>query len=379
LSLYWPPTHFDKNSGRLLPRSSNDPDHADYTMMIDTELSKVNEIMKEYRLSERTLTIELLWKDYNSYSSRKDFLAFMLADAHERYKRKKIERNTRDGHIASLNKLKGFWRLEAGKIKTKKHEGPDQVPPLPFSSLTPKLLENFRAYMRAQLGNEASTGEKSLKDIRTYVYRAIADKHVFESPFGGKGIRVTRPGSMPDALTDEQLIRLMDLFEATTTPDNWRLMLRHFLFSCFTGLRISDAKAVHHGNIKDDWLVITPHKGRTRYKKIVKIPLHPAAWGLVETTLGDMFATYSEQYTNRLLDEIGQAAQIDFKMTTHTARHTFGTLFIELGGDVVTLKDYMGHSKIETTMKYVHLSEKRKKEKINVFDKLVAGRAKKAS
>ncbi len=58
-------------------------------------------------------------------------------------------------------------------------------------------------------------------------------------------------------------------------------------------------------------------------------------------------------------------------MTTHTARHTFGTIFIELGGDVVTLKEYMGHSDINTTMKYVHLSERRKKEKIQVFDKLM--------
>lgn len=63
-------------------------------------------------------------------------------------------------------------------------------------------------------------------------------------------------------------------------------------------------------------------------------------------------------------------AEVDFKMTTHTARHTFGTIFIELGGDVVTLKEHMGHSKLETTMKYVHISERRKKEKINVFDKL---------
>ncbi|RAJ92243.1 integrase/recombinase XerD [Larkinella arboricola] len=73
---------------------------------------------------------------------------------------------------------------------------------------------------------------------------------------------------------------------------------------------------------------------------------------------------------NRLLARIGEAAGVDFKMTTHTARHTFETLFIELGGDVVTLKDYMGHSKLETTMKYVHISERRKKEQINVFDKI---------
>lgn len=83
-----------------------------------------------------------------------------------------------------------------------------------------------------------------------------------------------------------------------------------------------------------------------------------------------LFNTFSEQYTNRLLAIIGKATGVDFKIKTHTARHTFGTLLIELGGDVVTLKDYMGHRDLGTIMKYVHISEKRKKEKINVFDKL---------
>ncbi|WP_165358848.1 tyrosine-type recombinase/integrase [Spirosoma sordidisoli] len=134
-------------------------------------------------------------------------------------------------------------------------------------------------------------------------------------------------------------------------------------------MRISDAKAVAHDNLKGDWLVIKPHKSR-RFQKVVRIPLHPLAKTLVTTTLGRLFETYSDQYTNRLLAGIGEAAGVDFKITTHTARHTFDTLFIELGGDVVTLKEYIGHSKIETTMKYVHISERRKKEKINVFDRI---------
>ncbi|MVM39494.1 tyrosine-type recombinase/integrase [Spirosoma sp. HMF3257] len=94
------------------------------------------------------------------------------------------------------------------------------------------------------------------------------------------------------------------------------------------------------------------------------------AKNLIESSVGRLFETFSEQYTNRELGKIGQSVGIDFKIKTHTARHTFGTLFIEMGGDVVTLKDYMGHRDLGTTMKYVHISEKRKKEKINVFDKL---------
>jgi site-specific recombinase XerD len=82
---------------------------------------------------------------------------------------------------------------------------------------------------------------------------------------------------------------------------------------------------------------------------------------LVVSISSHLFETFSEQYTNRLLAAIGKVAGVDFKIKTHTARHTSGTLLIELGGDVVTLKDYMGHRDLGTTMKYVHISEKRKK------------------
>lgn len=39
----------------------------------------------------------------------------------------------------------------------------------------------------------------------------------------------------------------------------------------------------------------------------------------------------------------------------HALRHTFATRAIKAGIDVVTLRDWMGHRKIETTMRYVHV------------------------
>jgi integrase/recombinase XerD len=346
LKLYWPATHFDKAAGKLLPRSKNDPDYSDYAIMVDTEMGKVNEIFKSYRLSGKTLTMELLKRDYNNFTSRKDFLAFWETEAKERYKRRKIEKTTRDGHMASLHKFKAFWTREVNAKSGRKKNIDDlpgsesSTPALPFNNLTPKLLENFRAYLRTAYGNAPSTVEKGMKDVRTYVKLALDDKNVFDDPF--KTVKVSKPESFPNALTEEQLLTLLALFEENKTAEKWQKVLRHFLFSCFTGLRISDAKAVNHENIKGDWLIIVPVKTR-RYQKVVRIPIHPAARKLVTTSLGRLFDTFSEQYTNRLLNEIGKHAGVDFKITTHTARHTFGTVFIELGGDVVTLKYYMGH------------------------------------
>ncbi|MFD1143444.1 tyrosine-type recombinase/integrase [Larkinella insperata] len=366
LNMFWPPAFFDKKAGQILPRKKNDQDYNDYSLIITTEIGKLNDIFKAYRLAGKKLALDQLVEEYHSFTSKNDFLRFWAAEVHERWKRKKIEANTRAGHVATLNKLKAFWKQEAPKRKIKAPAGSDQ-PPLPFSEVTPKLLENFRAYLRTEVGNGVGTVEKTIKDVRTYVKRALADGNVFDDPF--KVVKIRHPQTNPDVLTEDQLVILLRMFNDNKTPEAWLVVLRHFLFSCFTGLRISDAKTVGHEHIKGDWLVIMPFKSR-KFQKIIRIPIHPMARPLISTTLGKLFQTYSDQYTNRLLARIGEAAGVDFKMTTHTARHTFGTLFIELGGDVVTLKDYMGHSKLETTMKYVHISERRKKERINVFDKI---------
>ena len=360
LNLSWPPAYFDKVTGKLLPREPKDRDCSDYQLMLNTELNKINEILKESRMKQQKITLEQLIQGYYNFSSRKDFLAYFLDEVSDRAKRKKIEYSTRNSHLSTLNRLREFWAWEQRNRKT-----PDLQ--LPFSSLTPKLLENFRAWLKTHKNQLPSTREGQMKNIRTYVKLALKDGNIFEDPY--KVVKVSHPQTWPDVLTREQLHALLAVFDDPNTPKNWQLVLRHFLFSCFTGLRISDAKTVSHNNIKGHWLELMPKKTAGK-QKIVRIPLHGMAKSLIASSLGRLFKTYSEQYTNRLLEKIGEAASVDFKITTHTARHTFATLFIELGGDVVTLQQYMGHQDLKTTMRYVHISEKRQLERIDVFDKL---------
>ena len=371
LKISWPPAYFDKAAGKLKPRHEKDQDCSDYSMIIATEMAKINEIFKTFRLSSRVLTIEELEKEYFNFRSRNCFLHFFNAESLERYKRRKIEKTTYDCHQVALNKLNAFWAKECSKKNqvveiTEENRFPVQ---LPFHQLSVKLLENFAAYCKQRYGNSPITISKNLRDIKSYVNRALEDKHIFDNPF--KKFKFKATENLPNAHTEEELMALLKLSNHPVTSDAWRKVLHHYLYSCFTGLRISDIVAVGHDNIQGDWLVLKPYKTR-RWDKTVRIPLHPICQRFITSTTGRLFKTFSEQYTNRILKEIGKYLNIPFEPSTHTARHTFGTIFIELGGDVVTLKDYMGHSKIDTTMKYVHISEKRKKEKINVFDKLFA-------
>ncbi|MBO0950890.1 site-specific integrase [Fibrella forsythiae] len=373
MKLAWPPAFFDKAAGKLKPRQPKDKDQVDYTLIINAEAAKVNEIFKTYRLQERALTIQQLEKDFYEFNNRLCFLRYWAKESAERVKRKKIERATYNCHQASLNKFNAFWIREVEK-KLKKKPAPaatseDRFPyPLPFTQLTGKLLENFTAYCKTVHENDPVTIAKNLRDIKTYINRAVVDKYVFENPFKNFKFKFTE--SLPHAHTEAELVALLDLYNQGQAPEHWRKVLQYYLYSCFTGLRISDIVLMNHSNLSEPgWLVLTPFKTR-RFGKVVRIPLHSICQSFITSAEGQLFDTFSEPYTNRILKKIGSHLNIPFKMTTHTARHTFGTLFIELGGDVVTLKDYMGHSKLETTMKYIHISEKRKKEKINVFDKL---------
>jgi len=199
LKLSWPKDFFDRDAGKVLPRFKGDQDAVDYQLMIDAETGKINDIFTEYRLSRKTLTVGQLVREYSSYTSRKDFFTFFKNDATERAKRKKIENGTKNGHISTLNNMKEFWAWELAR--SKKKVGTDEADHLPFSALTPKLLENFRAWLKSNKDNLPSTTENHMKNVRTYVKRALKDGNVFDDPF--KLVKVTKPETWPDVLTED--------------------------------------------------------------------------------------------------------------------------------------------------------------------------------
>lgn len=58
-------------------------------------------------------------------------------------------------------------------------------------------------------------------------------------------------------------------------------------------------------------------------------------------------------------------------ITFHALRHTFATLCIDVGMDIKTLSEILGHSNVSTTMSiYVHSTESHKRQQIELLSKL---------
>ena len=51
-------------------------------------------------------------------------------------------------------------------------------------------------------------------------------------------------------------------------------------------------------------------------------------------------------------------------ISVHTLRHTYATHLLEFGMDIVSIKELLGHARIETTMIYLHVA---KSNRINLF------------
>ena len=63
-------------------------------------------------------------------------------------------------------------------------------------------------------------------------------------------------------------------------------------------------------------------------------------------------------------------AKINKAASVHTLRHSFATHLLEDGVDIVTIKELLGHSNIETTMKYLHVAKINRSTAHSPFDTL---------
>ena len=71
-----------------------------------------------------------------------------------------------------------------------------------------------------------------------------------------------------------------------------------------------------------------------------------------------------------VVSEAGKKSGINKSITAHTLRHSYATHLLEMGLDIVSLKEALGHSCIETTMVYLHISQLGRQRTFSPLDKL---------
>ena len=167
--------------------------------------------------------------------------------------------------------------------------------------------------------------------------------------------------------TKKEYLTLDELKILSETPCDIPVLKTASLFSCLTGLRISDI-------IKLDWSEIVFASDGEYCMRICTektetestLPISLEALQLCgERSTGKVFKGLERNMTQQPLKSWITLAGIDKNITFHCFRHTFATLQIALGTDIYTVSKMLTHKNVSTTQIYADLVNSKKRESAN--------------
>ena len=153
---------------------------------------------------------------------------------------------------------------------------------------------------------------------------------------------------------------------------------RAFLFSCYTGLRFSDVKALTWANVRDDSIDFRQQKTQG----MEYLPLPVAARKILYVKKGAqvlpvqtnrIFSLPDKTTTGEHLKKWCKEAGMTKRITFHTSRHTFATLALSQGADLYTVSKLLGHKDISTTQIYAKIVDQKKKDAVALLPDIEVG------
>jgi integrase len=228
-------------------------------------------------------------------------------------------------------------------------------PNLAFAALTPELVEAFRDDLIKDCKGEGAGSyfarfKKMLKAAKRQKIISINPGEEVKNKMGKAKER--------DVLTLRELEKL-----ARTDISNQEVR-RAFLFTCSTGLRWVDVKALRWSAIRGDELKVVQEKTQRE----ISLILNDTAQELLGTkgkTNDLIFDLPTANGANKDLKEWVKKAKIDKHITWHCGRHSLGTNLALNDTDFLTIARTLGHSTTKYTERYVKKAEEMSKKALD--------------
>lgn len=164
-------------------------------------------------------------------------------------------------------------------------------------------------------------------------------------------------------------------------------VLLALLYGC--GLRCFEVRNLRLNDLDFDRKMLLVRQGKGKKSRYLPLSEHlirglktyiyaekPQQWLFsgkqeVQGRSGGAFdSRYSQRGVQWAVKQARKAAEINKEMTVHTLRHTYATHLLEEGLDIMTIKDLLGHSCIDTTLVYLHVAQSGRVKPFSPLDRL---------
>jgi integrase/recombinase XerD len=184
---------------------------------------------------------------------------------------------------------------------------------------------------------------------------------------------IPRNKALPVVLSKEECKRLF------CASDN----LKHRVLLCLiysAGLRMDEARRLKWKDIDRSRMQIHVKAGKNRKDRYVVLSSYlveglkkyhrqykPRIYVFNGSKEGEPLGRRSIQW---IVSETVKRSKIKKEVSCHTLRHTFATHLLEDGTDLLTIKELLGHTRIQTTLTYTHIARVTRKMARSPLDTL---------
>ena len=245
--------------------------------------------------------------------------------------------------------------------------------------ITEEELQEYFLHCRNKLKWAPNTMRICYAGIRFFFEKVLRrDWHILSV------IRAQREHRLPTVLTTEEV---RDTLAHVKSPVNHAFLTT--VYSC--GLRLQEALHLEVTDIDKQRMMIHIHRGKGAKDRYVPIPratyeLLRKHWSthknprLLFPSRGiykdgsDIQTPVAAGTVQAALRNAIRAAGIQKRdVSVHTLRHAYATHLLEAGVNLSVIQRYMGHSSLETTMIYLHLTTKGQEDAYNIIDQIMVG------
>jgi integrase/recombinase XerD len=269
---------------------------------------------------------------------------------------KSFVRYSNERYFSQLKKLETELTLRGMSKSTKKAYFKFNAQFLRFIQKSPDNItkDDIKNYLAELIGKETAPRTINLaRSALLFYYNEVLEQGIV----GVKVPKIKR--SLPIYLSKEEVANLID-----KGGSNKSKIIIKFLYS--SGLRVSEVC-----NLKIEDLELKDRKGFVRGGKGGKDRLFFVSQTLayeLEDFIGNrkkgyVFENYqgersSERNVQKIVSLAGKRAMINKPVTPHKLRHSFATHLHDAGTSIRTIQELLGHSNLQTTEIYTHVSEK---------------------
>ena len=220
---------------------------------------------------------------------------------------------------------------------------------------------------------KSSSVARKLSALRTF-FKFLEQESLIELNPMGSIPMPKQEQHLPVFLSVDEVFALLESPGAEETFGCRDRAMLELLYS--TGMRVSELVACNMANLDFDTEMVRV-RGKGNRERLIPIG-GPAIKALCEyfvqrdvqiknrmqqgkkfdgeaVFLNSRGSRLTTRSVERLIAAYGQKAGIDKPVTPHVLRHSFATHLIEMGADMRSVQELLGHAGLSTTQKYTHL------------------------